>query len=243
MIKTANPTLTLDTFKNLSIQSEKKMTLEGTVNKTLIMLGILTLTASYVWSSTMQGSSPKLWMIIGGIGGFIFALITAFKKEKSAVTAPIYAGFQGLFLGGLSATFEMMYPGIVIQSVGLTFGTLFALLVAYRSRLIHASENFKLGVVAATGGLMIVYLIGFLLSFFGIQLPVFGNGIVGILFSLVVVIIASLNLVLDFDFIESGVENGAPDYMEWYGAFGLMVTLIWLYIEMLRLLAKLRSQD
>ena len=243
MIKTANPTLTRDTFRGFSTSSSKKMTLEGTVNKTMIMLGILTLTASFVWSSVFQGNSPTGWMMLGGIGGFILALITTFKKEKSPITAPAYAGFQGLFLGGISATFELMYPGIVTQSVGLTFGTLFALLLAYRSKLIHASENLKLGVTAATGGLAVFYLIAMVLGFFGIQMPVFGNGMTGIIFSLVVVTIAALNLVLDFDFIESGVKQEAPDYMEWYGAFGLMVTLIWLYIEILRLMSKLRNRD
>ena len=146
-------------------------------------------------------------------------------------------------LGGISAMFELQFPGIVIQAVGLTFGTLLALLVAYSTGVIKATENFKLGVTAATGGIFIVYMVTFVLRFFGIEVSfIHGNGLMGIGFSLFVVVIAALNLVLDFDFIEQGVEKGAPKYMEWYGAFGLMVTLIWLYLEILRLLAKLQSR-
>jgi uncharacterized YccA/Bax inhibitor family protein len=159
------------------------------------------------------------------------------------VTAPIYAALEGLALGGISAVFESRYPGIVSQAVFLTFGTLAALLIAYRSGWIKATENFKLGVVAATGGIFFVYLISFVLSFFGVSIPlIHGSGVFGILFSLFVVVIAALNLVLDFDFIEQGAEQGAPKYMEWFAAFGLMVTLIWLYLEVLRLLSKLQQR-
>ncbi|HEX9723391.1 MAG TPA: Bax inhibitor-1/YccA family protein, partial [Vicinamibacteria bacterium] len=161
----------------------------------------------------------------------------------SPVTVPIYALLEGLFLGAISSMFEQMYPGIVIQAVGLTFGTLFALLFAYKSGLIKATENFKLGVVAATGAVALIYMASIVLSFFGTSIPyIHESGTIGILFSLAVVVIAALNLVLDFDFIETGAERGAPKYMEWYGAFGLLVTLIWLYLEMLRLLSKLNSR-
>jgi uncharacterized YccA/Bax inhibitor family protein len=182
--------------------------------------------------------------LIGGLlGGFVVALVTVFKKNWAMVTAPIYALLEGLVLGALSAVFEARFPGIVIQAVGLTFGTLFALLMAYKSGLIKATENFKLGVVAATGGIALVYLASLALGFFGVSIPfIHGSGPIGILFSLFVVVIAALNLVLDFDFIEGGAAAGAPKYMEWYAAFGLLVTLIWLYIEILRLLAKLRSR-
>jgi uncharacterized YccA/Bax inhibitor family protein len=160
------------------------------------------------------------------------------------VTGPIYALLEGLFLGGISAIFEARYPGIVIQAVSLTFGTLLVLLVAYTSRVIRPSENFKLGIVAATGGIALIYMASFVLGLFGVSMPyIHDNGLIGIGFSLFVVVIAALNLVLDFDFIENGASQGAPKYMEWYGAFGLMVTLIWLYIEILRLLAKLRSRN
>jgi len=173
----------------------------------------------------------------------VLALVTTFKKTWSPVTAPLYALVEGFFLGAISAMFNARFEGIVFQAVLLTFCTLFALLFAYRSGLIKATENFKLGVVAATGGIALVYLATIVLGFFGIKIPmIHDSGIVGIGFSLFVVVIAALNLVLDFDFIENGVEQGAPKYMEWYGAFGLMVTLVWLYIEFLRLLSKLQSR-
>lgn len=180
----------------------------------------------------------------GAIGGLVLALITVFKKTWAPVTAPLYALVEGFFLGAISAVYNAQFGGIVMQAVMLTFGILFALLFAYRSGLIKATENFKLGVVAATGGIALVYLASIALGFFGIKIPlIHESGLVGIGFSLFVVVIASLNLVLDFDFIESGVEQGAPKYMEWYGAFGLMVTLVWLYLELLRLLSKLQSRD
>jgi uncharacterized YccA/Bax inhibitor family protein len=169
-------------------------------------------------------------------------MVTIFKKTWSPVTAPIYAVCEGAFLGGISAMFEMQYPGIVFQAIVGTFGTLFALLAAYRSGLIKATENFKLGVVAATGGIAFIYILSIILGLFKIQIPyIHESGTIGILFSVFVVIIAALNLVLDFDFIENGERVGAPKYMEWYAAFGLLVTLVWLYLEMLRLLTKLRS--
>ena len=183
--------------------------------------------------------------MIGGVfGGFVVALITIFKKTWSPFTAPIYALLEGLALGGISAILESRYPGIAVQAVGLTFGTLFVMLLAYKTGVIRATERFKVGVIAATGGIMVFYLIGMVLRmFFHFQIPVvYSGGIWGILFSLFVVVIAALNLVLDFDMIETGVNGGAPKYMEWYGAFGLMVTLIWLYLEILRLLAKARRR-
>jgi len=184
------------------------------------------------------------YILGGAIGGLVFAIATIFKKEWAPVTAPMYALTEGFFLGAISAIFEHRFPGIVMQAVMLTFGTLFALLFAYRSGLIKATENFKLGVVAATGGIALVYLASIVLSFFDIRVPfIHESGVIGIGFSLFVVVIAALNLVLDFDFIESGVEQKAPKYMEWYGAFGLMVTLVWLYVEFLRLLSKLQSRN
>ena len=178
------------------------------------------------------------------IGGLIVAILTIFKKHLSPITAPIYALLEGVALGGLSAFFESMYPGIVFQAVTLTFGVLFALLFAYRSGLIKVTQNFRMGVVAATGGIAIVYLVSWLMNMFtgsGISM-IHESGWMGIGFSAFVVVIAALNLVLDFDFIEAGAKQGAPKYMEWYGAFGLTVTLVWLYIEILRLLSKLRSR-
>jgi uncharacterized YccA/Bax inhibitor family protein len=169
--------------------------------------------------------------------------VTVFKKEWAPVTAPIYALLEGLFLGALSATLELRFPGIAIESVALTFGTCFCLLLAYRSGIVRASDKFKLGIVAATGGIALIYFLSMLLGLFHVRIPgIFGSGPVGILFSLVVVVIAALNLILDFSFIEEGAYRGAPKYMEWYSAFGLMVTLVWLYLEIIRLLSKLREE-
>ena len=228
------------------------MTIEGTVNKTLILLFILTLSAGWVWeklfadSGSLLSQSRQMAMsliLIGAVGGFIIALVTRFLKSWSAVTAPIYALFQGFALGGVSAFFEFMYRGVVIQAIALTFGTLFCLLIVYRSGIIKVTENFKLGVFAATGAIGLVYLTTFILSLLKVQIPyIHQGGTLSIGISLFVVTIAALNLVLDFDFIEQGARQGAPKYMEWYGAFGLMVTLVWLYMEILRLLAKMRSR-
>jgi uncharacterized YccA/Bax inhibitor family protein len=243
-MRSGNPVLKSDTF-DIAPQGER-MTLGGTVNKTAILLALVLITAIYTWGrfySTQDPASVMPLVLIGAIGGLVVCLVTVFKKEWSGVTAPVYALLEGFVVGGVSAMFEVRYPGIVIQAVGLTFGTLFALLMAYKSGLIKATENFKLGVVAATGGIALLYLVNIVMSLFGKPIGfIHDSGMFGILFSGFVVVIAALNLVLDFDFIEAGAENGAPKYMEWYGAFGLTVTLIWLYLEILRLLAKLRSR-
>jgi len=248
MVRTANPALNANTFKGLEYSADRSsaMTIQGTVNKTAWLLFFLLLTSLWTWNKFFETGDPaavSIWITIGALGGFVVALITVFKKTWAVVSAPVYAALEGLFLGGISSVFEARFPGIVIQAVGLTFGTLFCLLMAYKSGLIKPTENFKLGIVAATGGIAVVYFITFILGFFGGQIPlIHGSGIIGIGFSLFVVVIASLNLVLDFDFIENGARVGAPKYMEWYAAFGLMVTLIWLYIEILRLLSKLRER-
>ncbi len=244
MIKSANPALNVNVFRNeMRYATTDTMTIQGTVNKTGIMLLLLVFTASFTWNKFFLGQSVDKLMIAGVIVGVITAVITIFKKSWAPITAPIYALAQGLFLGGLSASFEMQYPGIVIQAVGLTFATLFCLLGAYKSGMIKVTENFKLGLAAAMGGLILFYMVSFVLSFFGVSMGLItSSGPFGIGFSLIVVAIAALNLVMDFDFIENGADMGAPKYMEWYGAFGLMVTLIWLYIEILRLLAKLQSR-
>jgi len=221
------------------------MTVRGTVNKTFLLTVILLIAGYIPWNMAVSGNTQYLGalMITGMIGGLVVALITAFKKEYAAITAPLYAALQGLAIGGISVLFEMRYPGIVLQAIMLTVAVLVALLLAYTSGYIKATENFKLGVVAATGGIIILYLASFVLGFFGIQMNfMHDSSPLSIGISVVVVIIAALNLVLDFDFIENGAEAGAPKYMEWYAAFGLMVTLIWLYIEILRLLAKLQER-
>ncbi|MFH1665684.1 MAG: Bax inhibitor-1/YccA family protein [Candidatus Omnitrophota bacterium] len=240
-MRSGNPALRGDIFKDTAASGGAgAMTIQGTVNKTLLLLMLTVISATWVWGNP-AGLMPL--MVPAAILGFITALVTIFKKEWAGITAPAYALLEGVFLGGISALFEAAYPGIVIQAVLLTFGTLFCLLVAYKSGLIKVTENFKLGVVAATGAIALIYIVSIIVGFFGVQMPlIHSSGPVGIIFSLIVVCIAALNLVLDFDFIEKGEEAGAPKYMEWYGAFGLMVTLIWLYLEMLRLLSKLRSR-
>ena len=243
-LRSGNPALRADTFTRVpSVVGHETMTIGGTVNKTAMSLAILFVAAMYVWGRGTAEGLPMGLVVGGFIGGFVVALVTVFKQTWAPYTTPLYAALEGLALGGISYLFEQRYPGIVAQAVFLTFGTLGALLFAYRSGIIRATENFKLGVCAATGGIGIVYLLSFVLGFVGINVPlIHSSGTFGILFSLFVVVIAALNLVLDFDFIEEGAERGAPKYMEWYGAFGLLVTLVWLYLEILRLLAKLQSR-
>lgn len=247
-MRTANPALNDRVFRDAGVGSfEDRMTIEGTVNKTGLLLICAIATAAWTWHLFMQSRDAAAvapLTIVGALGGLVFAMVTIFKKNWAPITAPIYALLEGLVLGGISALFEVRFPGIAIQAVSLTFGTLVVLLLVYRAHLIPVTQNFRLGVVAATGGIFFVYLITMVLGFFGIHFgsSIYGAGPVGIGFSVFVVIIAALNLVLDFDFIERGAQVGAPKYMEWYGAFGLLVTLIWLYLEILRLLAKSRRR-
>ena len=250
-MRTGNPALNEAAFRNAATfdaAPSDRMTLSGAVAKSAMLLLILVAAGSITWTQAFgpAGMTPLFHGLVwgGSILGLIIALVTVFKPQWSPLTAPVYACCQGLFLGGLSAIYETQFQGLVVQAVGLTVGIFAVLLGTYASGLVKPSENFKLGVVAATGGVALVYLVSFGLSFFGISIPlIHGSGWVGIGFSLFVVVLASLNLVLDFDFIETGAERGAPKYMEWYSAFGLLVTLIWLYVEILRLLAKLRSRD
>ena len=245
LMKTSNPALNVNSFRVDQAVSGEAMTLAGTVNKTGILLICVVATAAWSWSRFFRASTSDaaLPLGIGLVGGFVVAMVTIFKKEWSPITAPIYALLEGLFLGSLSATLELRFPGIAIESVALTFGTCFCMLLAYRSGLIRPTQKFTIGVLAATGGIAVLYFFSMILSLFHVQVPgIFGSGPVGILFSLAVVIIASLNLILDFGMIEDGASRGAPKYMEWYGAFGLMVTLVWLYLEIIRLLSKLRDR-
>ena len=248
-MRSSNPALTSNPFSGgFGLVSESNsMTVRGTINKTAILLFLVLLPAVWVWNKFyMSGQNPaavQSWMMIGLIGGFITSLVTIFKKEWVSMTAPLYAVLEGLFLGGISSIFESSYPGIVTQAVSLSIATLLVMLVAYQSGWIQPTERFKLGVVAATGAIAVVYLVAIVLGFFNINVPfISGSSWFSILFSLFVVGIAALNFILDFDFIAQGARNGAPKYMEWYGAFALMVTLVWLYIEILRLLAKLNDR-
>lgn len=246
LMRTSNPALNDDVFRSERAAFGQAMTVQGAVNKTGILLICVIASAAWTWNRFLTDPASAAPLIgLGAIGGLIFAFVTIFKRSWAAVTAPVYALLEGLVLGGISVLTNLRYPGIAIQAVTLTFGTLLALLIAYRSGIIRVTDKFRLGVVAATGGIALFYFASMVLGFFGIHFfgSVFGSGPIGIGFSIVVVIIAALNLVLDFDFIESGARVGAPKYMEWYSAFGLMVTLIWLYLEILRLLAKSRSRD
>jgi uncharacterized YccA/Bax inhibitor family protein len=249
-MRTTNPAFDSKTFSVPGVTAAygEAMTINGTIMKTVILLLCALLTAGWTWNRFIATQDPTEisgYIAIGAIGGFIVALVTTFKKDWSPVTAPIYALLEGLFLGGASAIFELRFPGIAMQAVALTFGTAFCMLMAYRSGLIRATQKFTLGVVAATGGIAVFYLVTMVLGFFHVPFlsgVINGNSTISILFSLFVVGIAALNLILDFSFIEQGAAQGAPRYMEWYGAFGLMVTLVWLYLEMLRLLSKIRSR-
>jgi uncharacterized YccA/Bax inhibitor family protein len=248
--RTANPALSSKSFGGFvgaeARPASDAMTISGTVNKTAILLAIVMVAALWPWRIFFNSGNPAAvmpWVLMGLVGGLVLALATIFKKEWSPVTSPIYAACEGLVLGGVSAMYEVRFPGIVLQAVALTFGTLAVLLVAYKSGAIKATENFKLGVVAATGAVCLVYVMTFVLRLFGVEVSFMHDaGWLGIGISMVIVTIAALNLVLDFDFIEEGAAKGAPKYMEWYGAFGLLVTLVWLYLEILRLLSKLQSR-
>jgi uncharacterized YccA/Bax inhibitor family protein len=257
-MRTGNPALNDKTFENFGVYRRDHatdqspagvMTINGTAQKTVFLLLLAMGAACFTWSRTFSAveanpAAAMPWALGGLVVGAITGLVICFKHAWAPALAPVYALAEGLFLGGVSASLEAQYPGIVIQAVGGTFGTLAGLLLAYQSGLIKATENFKLGIVAATGGICLVYLISMIGSFFGFPIPyIHAAGPIGIGFSLVVVVIAALNFVLDFDYIEQAAERGAPKYLEWYGAFALMVTLVWLYMEILRLLSKLRSRN
>jgi uncharacterized YccA/Bax inhibitor family protein len=240
-----SPALSNSTFEKLPLSLVKGMTFQGTVNKTLILLILLTISAAWVWSTANNEELIVLYMFIGTIVGFLVALIVIFKQEWAPILAPIYALLEGLAIGGISVMFESLFPGIVIQAVGLTFGILFVLLFAYKLGYIKVTDKFMFGVIIATGAICLVYFIEIGLNLFAnARIPlIHETGIIGISFSLFVVGIASLNLLLDFEIIKRGVESEAPKYMEWYCAFAVIVTLVWLYLEILQLLAKMRSSS
>jgi uncharacterized YccA/Bax inhibitor family protein len=245
LFKTSNPALNENTFDDRVAVAGEAMTLQGTVNKTGVLLLCVVITSAWTWgiahSQAPEAALP--WMMGGLIGGLVFALVTIFKKEWSPVTSPIYALCEGLVLGGISALLERTYPGIAIQAMGLTFGVTAVMLMLYRTGVLRATPKFTVGVVAATGGIFVVYMVDLVLGMFGRHVPLLNSaGPLGIGVSAVIVIIAALNLILDFDFVETGVHARAPKYMEWYGAFGIMVTLVWMYMEILRLLSKVRQR-
>jgi uncharacterized YccA/Bax inhibitor family protein len=243
-MRSGNPVLPESTFNDVARRGySQPMTLSGVVHRSVVLLLLVAATAAGIW--TYSNSHPSIVypaVMAGALGGFIVGIVTSLKRSWAVVTAPLYALLEGLFIGGFSLAMEQRFPGLVLQAVLLTFGVMFALLGAYQSRIIRPSQTFKSVIVGATLGIAVVYLASMVLQlFFHTAIPlIHENSPIGIAFSLVVVAIASLNLVLDFDFIENGVAYGAPKWMEWYAAFGLTVTLVWLYIEILRLLAKLR---
>jgi uncharacterized YccA/Bax inhibitor family protein len=245
LFKTSNPALNENTFDGRVAVAGEAMTLQGTVNKTGVLLLCVVIAAAWTWgiahSQAPEAALP--WMMGGLVGGLVFALVTIFKKEWSPVTSPVYALCEGLVLGGISALLERSYPGIAIQAMGLTFGVTAVMLMLYRTGVLRATPKFTVGVVAATGGIFVVYMVDLVLGMFGRHVPLLNSaGPLGIGVSAVIVVIAALNLILDFDFVETGVHARAPKYMEWYGAFGIMVTLVWMYMEILRLLSKVRQR-
>ena len=245
LLRSNNPVLKEKVFTG-ELATGEVMTIQGTVNKTGLLLLLVVVGAAWTWglvhSETPEAATP--WMLGGALLGFVIALVTVFKKTWAPISAPIYALCQGLFLGGISAILNKSYQGIAIQAVSLTFAVMFVLLLAYRFGIIRATRGFKLGVIAATGGIAIVYLVNMFMGlFFRRQMSFLWDASpLGIGVSLFIVVIAALNLILDFDMIENAARMGAPKYMEWYGAFGLMVTLVWLYLEILRLLSKMRRR-
>lgn len=243
-MESSNPVLSKAFGRPNYLPAHERMSVNGTVNKTGLLVGVASLTAVYPWTLLTQARMAELnsFMWGGLIVGFILALAISFKPTWAPWGAPIYAACEGLALGAISAVMNAAYPGIALQALAGTFGTLGVMLLLYKAGVLKATAGFKTGVMAATGGILVIYLVSMAFNWFGITVPfIYGSGLFGVGFSLLVVGIAALNLVLDFDLIQKGSQAGAPKYMEWFGAFGLMVTMVWLYLEILRLLSKIRD--
>lgn len=248
MTKTMNPVFRETAFSGLPTSATlgRVMTIEGTIHRTAFLLFCVLATAMWTWNrffTTHDPGSVLLYGLLGLVGGFPMSIVTLLKKQWAVVTAPVYALFEGLFLGAVSARLESRFPGIPIQAVVLTFGTFFCLLLGYRFRLIRIKEMFRRIVCVATAGVALVYLLNLVLAIAGIRTPLLGGGPAGIIVGLITSVIAALNLIIDFDFVERSAQSGAPKYMEWYAAFGLTVTLIWLYTEIIWLLSKTRESS
>lgn len=231
---------------NATSTGSEKMTIDGTIMKVALLFFIVLASGAWAWKQSLLGSaaimSAQSLAMLGAIGGFIAALIVSFKPQIASIVGPIYAVLEGLFVGAISAIFETIYPGIVMNAVLATGGVFLAMLMLYKTGVIRVTETFRTVIVTATAGIMLVYLLSFILNLMGIEMGfLHSGGVMGIGVSVFIAGIAAMNLALDFDRIEQGAKNGAPKFMEWYGAFGLLVTIVWLYIEMLRLLAKLRD--
>jgi uncharacterized YccA/Bax inhibitor family protein len=250
-VTTSNPAFSRAQFPGYEqvygLPKSTTMTVGGTVGKTFVLLAILMVTAAWAWQAAAGRTIAVGLLTVAGLGGFIVCMVTMFKPTLAPWTAPIYAALEGVLLGAISQMVELQFhdkvPGIAMQAVSLTCGVLFIMLFLYATRIIRVTDKLRMGIVVATSALCLFYLVSMLLSFFGVGVPLlFSATKFGIGFSLFVVGLAAFNLLLDFDFIEKAAASQAPKYMEWYGAFGLMVTLIWLYLEILRLLMKLASQ-
>jgi len=244
IFQSGNPTLSEKIFSKSIDHNSDIMTVRGTINKFGFLLFMVIAGAIYTWNLyPLRMSTLTSFLWIGLIGGFIAALVITFKPRWAGYVAPVYGILEGLFLGAISViineTFKVKYPGIVLQAVGLTFGVSVAMFLLYNFRIIKATEKFKSVIIASTAGIALFYLITIVLGLFHVNLPfMYNSSPLGIGISLFIVAIAALNLILDFDRIEKGADMGAPKFMEWYGAFGLLVTIVWLYIEMLKLLSR-----
>ncbi|MBO7134281.1 MAG: Bax inhibitor-1/YccA family protein [Bacteroidales bacterium] len=242
--RTSNPTLREKAFTSEPAATDgKTMTLKGTINKTIVLFAILLVAGIVSWKMTMSGMiASSAILMMAAIGGFVLALVTSFVKKASPITAPIYAAFEGIVLGSISSMFEIAYSGIVFQAISLTVLVFGLMLFMYKTGILKASNKFVKGVVVATAAIGIFYLVSFIVGLFSSAISdyLMANPLIGIIVSLIIVVVAALNLILDFSTIEDSVNSGAPKYMEWYAGFGLMVTLVWLYIEILRLLSYFR---
>ena len=248
LFKSGNPALSEKQFQQtIQVDSGETMTVRGTMNKFGFLMLMVMAGAAFAWQWFSAGKEIMPLMLTGALGGLVVAIVIVFKKEWSGYLAPAYAILEGLFVGGISAYFNFLfqdkYPGIISHAVLITFAVAASMYLLYTLRIIKVTEKFRSIIFVATASIAFFYLLTWILSFFGIRFEFLSTGSTfGIIFSLVVIVIAALNLILDFDMIEQGSAMGAPKYMEWYGAFGLLVTLVWLYLEILRLLAKMNSR-
>lgn len=243
-MRSGNPALRVNTFRGMPWTGADTMTVEGSVNKTLFLFVVLFAAGAITWNSALSGSSAQVEGLtaLGGIGGMITAFVIIFNRQWSPYLAPVYAALEGLLLGGFSAYLNVQYPGIALEAVGLTLATMAVMLVAYKTGAIRVTPALQRGIVAATGGVFVFYLVSWIASFFLHYSLMMVGGPIGIGISLVIVAIAAFNLVLDFNVIEESAGR-APRYMEWYAGFGLMVTLVWLYVELLRLLVRFQQMS
>lgn len=240
----SNPMTKIDITEDIITQG-KPMTIAGSINKTAILLGIVVLVAYYTWTLCAQGYTDKanLFLIGGSIAGLILAIVASIKPKTAPITAPAYAACEGLVVGVISYLYGSAFNGIIQNAVGITIITLLSMLFLYRTKIIQATPTFRKVIFTSTAAIAIFYFIGFIGALLGHPMTVFNGGAAGIAISIVICAIAAFNFIMDFDFIEQGEQRMLPSYFEWYGGFALLVTLVWLYLEVLRLLAQLNSRD